>query len=437
MAAIVCLLLAICTVDAARPVVSEDRPLDQQVRAALAKAATYLQSISTHGGYVGIYSHDLQQRYGEGLYEKAGASEIWVQPPGTPSIGKALLRTHRVTGDQQYLAIARDAGLALAWGQRTVGGWDHRVNVSAFAPHIPPQKADGHCTLDDRITQGALSFLLDLDDLLDEDWLTQTVDLGLRYMLESQYPNGGWPQWYPLRGGYHDHYTFNDNTINDCIAVLLEAHGRYDRPELLAAARRGGDFIILSQGQPPQAGWAQQYGQDLKPAWARKYEPPAICSAVTARNIRTLTDLYRYTDDERYLDPIPDAIAWLDSSEIASKLWARFYEIGSNRPIYGDRDGLIHYDYDELSEERKKGYAWRANFAGGIKELYRRAIADGTDGMAQAASSGPSPAQIGRIEDILERQDVRGRWSSDRIYIRDFVHNINALCAYLEHVLPD
>ena len=90
-----------------------------------------------------------------------------------------------------------------------------------------------------------------------------------------------------------------------------------------------------------------------------------------------------------------------------------------------------------MSEARKKGYAWRANFAGGIKELYRRAIADGTDGMAQAASSGPSPAQIGRIEDILERQDVRGRWSSDRIYIRDFVHNINALCAYLEHVLPD
>ena len=87
MAAIVCLLLAICSVDAARPVVSEDRPLDQQVRAALAKAATFLQSISTHGGYVGIYSHDLQQRYGEGLYEKARAEEIWVQPPGTPSVG--------------------------------------------------------------------------------------------------------------------------------------------------------------------------------------------------------------------------------------------------------------------------------------------------------------------------------------------------------------
>ena len=105
MAAIVCLLLAICTVEAAWPVVSEYRPLDQQVRAALAKAATYLQSISTHGGYVGIYSRDLQQRYGEGLYEKAGASEIWVQPPGTPSRGRFM---HGLAKRARHLFPAQD-----------------------------------------------------------------------------------------------------------------------------------------------------------------------------------------------------------------------------------------------------------------------------------------------------------------------------------------
>ena len=292
MAALICLLLMVGTAHAAKPVVTDALPLDQRAHIALVKAAAYLQSISTNGGYVGIYSLDLQQRYGEGLYEKTSTGEIWVQPPGTPSVGKALLRAHRVTDDAQYLTAARAAGLALAWGQHAVSGWDHRVDISALAPDIPPQKADGHCSLDDRITQGALGFLMDLDDTLDEDWLTVAIDLGLRYMLESQYPNGGWPQWYPLRGGYHDHYTFNDNAINDCIAVLLEAHHRYGRPELLAAARKGGDFIILSQGQLPQAGWAQQYDQDLKPTWARKYEPPAICSAVTARNIRTLIDLY-------------------------------------------------------------------------------------------------------------------------------------------------
>ena len=219
--------------------------------------------------------------------------------------------------------------------------------------------------------------------------------------------------------------------------MLLEAHRRYDRPDLWAAARKGGDFIILSQGQSPQAGWAQQYDQDLKPAWARKYEPPAICSAVTARNILTLIDLYRYTDDEKYLKPIPPAVAWLDRSAIEPNLWARFYEIGTNRPIYGDRDGLIHYDYDELSEERKKGYAWRANFAGGVKDRYRRARAVDSTEETQVVSSGPSSAQIARVEDILQRQDAQGRWVSDKLYIRDFVRNMNALCAYLERVNPN
>ena len=278
---------------------------------------------------------------------------------------------------------------------------------------------------------------MDLDDTLDEDWLTAAIDLGLRYILESQYPNGGWPQWYPLRGGYHDHYTFNDNAINACIAVLLEAHRRYVRPNLLAAARKGGDFIILSQGQPPQAGWAQQYDRNLKPAWARKYEPPAICSAVTARNIRTLIDLYRYTDDEIYLKTIPNAITWLDSSTIGSNLWARFYEIGNNRPIYGDRDGLIHYDYDELSEERKKGYAWRADFGSGVKDLYLRVRAVDIDGETPIATADPSPAQIAQVEDIIQRQDAQGRWVGDKLYIRDFVRNINALCVYLERVKSD
>ena len=137
----------VSTAHAAKPVVPNTLPLDQRARIALVKAAAYLQSISTNGGYVGIYSLDLQQRYGEGLYEKARAEEIWVQPPGTPSVGKALLRAYRITGDAQYLDAARAAGLALAWGQRSIGGWDHRVDVSALTPDIPPQKADGHCSL--------------------------------------------------------------------------------------------------------------------------------------------------------------------------------------------------------------------------------------------------------------------------------------------------
>ena len=50
-----------------------------EAESAMKKAADYFRSISTNGGYVGIYSLDLQKRYGESLYEKARPNEIWVQ----------------------------------------------------------------------------------------------------------------------------------------------------------------------------------------------------------------------------------------------------------------------------------------------------------------------------------------------------------------------
>ncbi|HLS37715.1 MAG TPA: pectate lyase, partial [Sphingobacterium bovisgrunnientis] len=39
-------------------------------------------------------------------------------------------------------------------------------------------------------------------------------------------------------------------------------------------------------------------------------------------------------------------------------VWSRFYEIGTNKPVFGDRDDTVHYNLDEISEERKNGYSW-------------------------------------------------------------------------------
>ena len=63
----------------------------------------------------------------------------------------------------------------------------------------------------------------------------------------------------------------------------------------------------------PQAGWAQQYTHDMKPAPARWFEPASINGATTSRNIRTLIDLYTKTGAEKFLAPIPAAIEWLDA----------------------------------------------------------------------------------------------------------------------------
>jgi len=429
-------------------VAAADDTLLKQTREAMAKATDYFTSISTNGGWVGMYSLDLKQRWGEGLYEKAKATQIWVQPPGTPTVGKTLLRAFRATGEERYLAAARNTGRALVWGQRTEGGWDHRVDVSHLTPDARvPERKKGHCSFDDNISQGAVDFLMDLDETLDEPWLDDGVALGLRFLLRSQFPNGAWPQWYPLRGGYHDYYTFNDNAINDCIRVLLDAHRRYGKKEYLAGAKRGGDFIIVSQVKPPQTGWAQQYSHDLKPAKARSFEPAAICSATTARNIRTLVDLAVYTGDTKYLGPIPAALDWLDRSKLKAGLWARLYEVGTNKPIYGDRDGKVHHTLQEISEERRTGYSWQSGYGvTSAKAYYERVRQIGPAVYAKGRTTPPSPAGLAkrakslepRVKNVIAALDAEGRWVDDgkRVRCQTFVANMSVLCDYVEAAAP-
>jgi len=267
-------------------------------------------------------------------------------------------------------------------------------------------------------------------------------------MMKAQFKNGAWPQWYPLIGAYHDYYTFNDNSINDCIRVMLKAHKIYGKEEYLRSAKQGGNFIILSQLPLPQSGWAQQYSHDLKPAWARSFEPPGICSSVTARNIRTLVDLYLYTKDEKYLDPVPMAILWLEKSKIGDNLWARLYEVGTNKPIYGDREdgNKIHYDYASISEYERKSYSWQGSY--GIKEVayYNQVKSLGANRYLAMRDKPLSSAQrqqkaehlIAKTEQVIASLDDKGRWiENNMIYSKTFVRNMNMLCEYLELSQPE
>ena len=427
--------------------------MPSKARRAVRQATSFFRSISTNGGYAGIYSLNLEKRFGESFYEKASADEIWVQPPGTPTVGRVYLEAYRVTGDRYYLQAARETARALVWGQRKTGGWDHRVSVSHMAENQNmPRRKEGRCCLDDNITQGALSFLMDIDTEIDEAWLTDAVRLGCEYMMQSQFENGAWPQWYPLIGGYHDYYTFNDNTINDCIRVMLKAHRIYGKAEYLRTAEAGGKFIIDSQLGPPQAGWAQQYNHDLEPAWARGFEPPGVCSAATARNIRTLVKLYLYTGDKKYLSPIPDALDWLQNSHLQSGKWARLYEVGTNKPVYGDRKdpGKRHYDYEKISARERNSYAWQGRFG----------VSDAIDYYETVKQMGPEEYQKRQGQQLSQRQrdrraerlepqverivnnlDDKGRWVSEGekpnekvIRSKVFVRNVRTLCDYLEVV---
>ncbi|MCX6909967.1 MAG: pectic acid lyase, partial [Verrucomicrobia bacterium] len=102
----------------AKPGLCDDSDPRGQARAALEKATAYMRSISTEGGYLWKYSLDLKNRAGE---TKATATQIWIQPPGTPSVGMAFLRAYEVTKDARYLDAAKAAADALARGQLESG----------------------------------------------------------------------------------------------------------------------------------------------------------------------------------------------------------------------------------------------------------------------------------------------------------------------------
>ncbi len=319
-------------------------------------------TVSNRGGYVFLYADDLSDQWGE---VHARKSQIWVQPPGTPSVGKMFLDAYRTTGEPVYLEYAKRAANALSWGQHPAGGWHYLIDFDM--PGIRKWYDDfasqcwgweeylfyyGNCTFDDEATTAPTAFLLELYMLTLEPEYRVPLLNALDFILESQYPNGAWPQRYPLRydhvhGGHPDYtscYTFNDGVIRNNIDILLMAWEKLGNEEYKKAAIRAMDFYLISQLPRPQSGWADQYGMDMKPAWGRSYEPPAISSGQTRRSIRDLELFYKITGNRKYLEPIPAALKWLENAVIntdPSKNYthAYYYEVGTNKPLYTHREG--------------------------------------------------------------------------------------------------
>src|SRR5882672_10587746 len=45
---------------------------------------------------------------------------------------------------------------------------------------------------------------------------------GIDYIFAAQYPDGGWPQVWPLQGGYHDAITYNDGAMVTVLQLLRD-----------------------------------------------------------------------------------------------------------------------------------------------------------------------------------------------------------------------
>jgi PelA/Pel-15E family pectate lyase len=222
-----------------------------------------------------------------------------------------------------------------------------------------------------------------------------SVDRGVEYLLNSQYPNGGWPQVWPLEGGYHDAITINDDAMTHAVEILHDA--ATGAPDYLfvsaplkkragPAADRGIDCLLKLQitENGVKTAWAQQYDAlTLEPTSARNYEMASLTSDESFPVVEFFMSLPDPTPAE--VAAVHAACAWFTKVEImgyrfgsgnfmadraspggrklvavegAGPIWARYYQIGTDKPIFGDRDKTIHDDVNDLSLERRNGYAW-------------------------------------------------------------------------------
>lgn len=224
---------------------------------------------------------------------------------------------------------------------------------------------------------------------------------GLHYVLAAQFPNGGWPQVWPLQGGYHDAVTLNDDAMLHIIEFLQDvAGGRNDfafvpagmRAQAEAAWRHGLDCLLAAQivANGRRTVWCQQHDAiTLQPASARNFEMPAACSSESAEIVLFLMRLPNPTAGE--VAAVHAAVAWFEKTKMAGKafrlvgagrqlvdepgarpIWARYYAIGTDQPVFGDRDKSIHDNLDEISPERRNGYAWFRDTPGRVLEHYAK-----------------------------------------------------------------
>jgi hypothetical protein len=286
--------------------------------------------------------------------------------------------------------------------------------------------------LDDNTTQAAIRLLMRVDQALGfkDAAVHESARFALASLLAAQYPNGAWPQRYsqpPVAGDfpvlkarypdawprtwpkakYNAYYTFNDNALGDVIDVMLEASRVYDDSQYRRAAERGGDFILLAQMPDPQPAWAQQYNARMEPAWARKFEPPAITGGESQSVLITLLLLARETGQPKYLEPVPRALAYLNASRLADGRMARFYELRTNRPLYFTRD----YRLTESDADMPTHYSFKTTGRlDRIEREYERLKKNGLKPAKRRQAPRLTAELAARAKQAIAALDDRGRW---------------------------
>ncbi|HEY4107943.1 pectate lyase [Puia sp.] len=304
--------------------------------------------------------------------------------------------------------------------QKNNGGWPKNYDpfailTSAQKDSLLEAKGQTNTTFDNGSTYNQIAALATAWLHLHDDRYSAAAINGLDFILTAQYRNGGWPQYYPLENNYSRCITFNDGAYEGIMRVLKDV--KDNKPQyafvtgslakkLRTAYDKGLECILKTQindaGKP--TAWCQQYDEtSLKPAWARKFEPPSICNKESADLVIFLMSIDNPTPAVK--TAIENAVAWFRASEIADTrvkiipaqrmvtpfrisysdrvvvtdssappIWTRYYELKTHRPLFCNRDSKPVYSLAEVDRERRDGYGWYTYSPQQVLDEYKRWI---------------------------------------------------------------
>jgi len=216
---------------------------------------------------------------------------------------------------------------------------------------------------------------------------------GFDYLLNAQYANGGWPQFFPDFSNYRSQITYNDNAMVNVLNVLYDAVYKKNDLDIIdeVYANRAVDAIVrgvqcILKTQLKQNGkltaWCAQYNaKTLQPEMARKFELASLSGSESVGIVRFLMRIEK--PSPAVIESVNSAVEWFNKVKItgykyvdiaapeeksgrdrvlipdsAGVVWARFYDMETNEPFFTGRDSQRHKSITEVENERRVGYAW-------------------------------------------------------------------------------
>ncbi len=308
---------------------------------------------------------------------------------------------------------ARRVGDQILLYQRVTGGWPKNIDMArplddeGRAKVAEDEGRRDDSTIDNGATTTQMRYLARLYRATGEEPYRDAFRRAMGFLLAGQYPNGGWPQFWPEPRGYQVNITYNDNAMANTMELLNQVAtgkepfgGDIADKELRAKAKeavaRGVDCILKTQivvgGQPTI--WCQQHDPEtFAPAPARAYELPSYCPMESAGLVELLMSLPQ--PDARVKRAVHGAMAWFDKHKLtglrvvrtgsrrsadrdtrlvndsaAGPLWGRFYDLEHCEPYVCDRDGLPRRRLEDIGRERRNGYSWYGDSPARLYRLY-------------------------------------------------------------------